>query len=44
MLVLYTLRVLGRVYQLHATKVKKYVPILYAHEQMWAWGLFWSFF
>lgn len=34
---LYTLPFLERVYQPHATKVK-YVPGLYAHEQMWAWG------
>lgn len=37
MLVLYTLPFLERVYQPHATKVK-YVPVLYAHEQMQAWG------
>lgn len=37
MLMLYALPVLERVYQPHATEVK-YVPVLYAQEQMWAWG------
>lgn len=36
-LMLYILPVRVRVYQPHATKVK-YVPVLYAHEQMWARG------